>query len=73
MESLLGNDQNNITKERKIHCPRRYHYVIGNYDASTYYKKILSEDIICMPGGMTSSVHRQTETLSLDSKSEFWT
>ena len=32
MASLLDNDSNPLVKERKIH------YVIGNYDASTYYK-----------------------------------
>ena len=58
-------------KERKIHRPRRYHYVIGNYDESTYYKKFLAEDNIRVPGGMTTTVRLQAATLSLDPKSEF--
>ena len=47
-------------KERKIHRPRQYHYVIGNYNKSTYCKKCLVEDHIRIPGGMTTTVHLQT-------------
>ncbi len=71
--SLLDDDSNPLVKERKIHRPHQYHYVIGNYDASTYYKKILSDDLIRMPGGISHRVLYQTATLSLDSKSEFRT
>lgn len=65
------NDPTPSKKKRKIHAPRSYHYNIGDYKTSTYYKKFLSDRIVPVPHATSSTVREQTRRLSLNPKSTF--
>ena len=58
-------------KKRKIHSPHSYHYIIGDYESSTYYVKFLSDRRVRVPFQNDCTVRELTHCLSKNPKSTF--
>ena len=58
-------------KKRKARAENCYHYKIGKYGSSTYYRQFLSEKLIRTPGGRFISVWKMTEHISKNPQSTF--
>ena len=68
----IGRPQAPVSKKkRKVHARRSYHYKIGQYETSPYYKNFLSDEIVRIPGANDNTVRNQAKRLSLNPKSSF--
>ena len=59
-------------KNRKIHKPQSYHYKIGEYYKSSFFKKNLSEEVMRLPGQTgNATICNLAAAQSLNSTSSF--
>ena len=69
---LDENGEASDKRKRKAHARRSYHYMIGNYEESTFFQKYLSNELISVPGsGEKISVRQHTMQQSLKNLSSF--
>ena len=69
---LDENGEASDERKRMAHARRSYHYMIGNYEESTFFQKYLSNELISVPGsGEKISVRQHTMQQSLKNLNSF--
>ena len=68
---LSGEDSATDSENPRLRASPTYHYRLGQYETSSFYREFLSDELVRAPSGRMVSVREMTDQTSRNPKSSF--